>query len=542
MSANPKPGRVPAEVLTYLLQRKVRGSWSHEDVWNTEHAAAFVVAKAAEESVVESIKRAVTEAVENGTPFEEFAANIQPILEKQGWWGKQSRVNPLTGEEEDVQLGSPARLKLIYQTNIRQSRAAGQWSRIQRSKAVLPKLRYRHGHPERPRPDHLAWDGITLPVDDPWWDIHYPQNGFGCQCWVEQVGAHAPTTPEEGVDRELIEVENKRTGQRVQTAKGVDPSFAYNVGKTRMAGLKVEPVKVEPVKVEPVKVDQPLPAPAPIANTRAVVDRRLSTAGKALDAAEHSIVREEISRVISDHIPGAKRSGNHVMDIGEGADADLRALNAHGSRTPSGTVAVTSSKATQIKAGKPDLEAWSAAHEAQLDGLIRQQSSLRKAIGDATKRSEKNKLIKQKEAVEVEIYALYQHKDADLTWRGAMRTLVHEELHSHGPLGTDGSKYYAHHAAIEEVTTEVLARDIMGMDPKFGPYQTVIDSTLTLLAKHTKEDPRALLIEAAKRYKATPYHPGSPLATVFAEAVSTVDPTIDVGNLLHDLTPLRARE
>lgn len=267
MSADPKPGKVPAEVLGYLMQRKVRGSWSHDEVWNQEHSAAFVVAKATEESVVESIKRAVTDAIEQGTPFEEFAENIQPILEKQGWWGRQSRVNPLTGEKEDVQLGSAARLKLIYQTNIRQSRAAGQWSRIQRSKAFLPKLKYRHGHPERPRPEHLAWDGITLPVDDPWWDTHYPQNGYACQCWVEQVGARAPTTPEEGVDRELVEVENKRTGQRTMTAKGVDPSFAYNVGKVRGAPPPPTPAELPP------SIKPPPPPPRPPAPVSTAKDR-----------------------------------------------------------------------------------------------------------------------------------------------------------------------------------------------------------------------------------------------------------------------------
>ena len=29
--------------------------------------------------------------------------------------------------------------------------------------------------------------GTLLPVDDPWWQTHYPPNGWGCKCWVRQV-------------------------------------------------------------------------------------------------------------------------------------------------------------------------------------------------------------------------------------------------------------------------------------------------------------------------------------------------------------------
>ena len=249
MAADPKPGKVPAEVLAYLLKRQVRGSFSHLDTWNQEHAHAFAVAKAVESDVVSSIKDAVAEAAEEGLPFEAFRKRLTPILADLGWWGRQTRVDPITGEEQDVQLGSPARLRLIYQTNMRTSRAAGQWERIQKTKRLLPKLRYRHGHPERPRPLHVEWDGTVLPVDDPWWDTHFGQNGYGCTCWVEQVPASVPTTSESDIDRELVPVRNKRTGRVVKAPRGVDPSFAYNPGKVRPVAGDLPPSPV--TKIDP---------------------------------------------------------------------------------------------------------------------------------------------------------------------------------------------------------------------------------------------------------------------------------------------------
>lgn len=46
---------------------------------------------------------------------------------------------------------------------------------------------YRHGGSKDPRPEHLAFDGIVLPPDHPFWDKFYPPSDHGCSCYV--VGA-----------------------------------------------------------------------------------------------------------------------------------------------------------------------------------------------------------------------------------------------------------------------------------------------------------------------------------------------------------------
>jgi hypothetical protein len=49
---------------------------------------------------------------------------------------------------------------------------------------------YRHSGAEHPRLQHLAWNGLTLPADHPFWQTHYPPSGWGCRCRV--VGANGP--------------------------------------------------------------------------------------------------------------------------------------------------------------------------------------------------------------------------------------------------------------------------------------------------------------------------------------------------------------
>jgi hypothetical protein len=46
-----------------------------------------------------------------------------------GWWGKQTVINPV-GIEQTVQLGSPRRLKTIFDTNVHKSLAAGRYKAL----------------------------------------------------------------------------------------------------------------------------------------------------------------------------------------------------------------------------------------------------------------------------------------------------------------------------------------------------------------------------------------------------------------------------
>ncbi len=222
----------PAEALAFFRAKGWAISFDYRDVWRAENAAAFTVAKAMELDVLAAIRFEVDQALSEGIPFAQFKRDLTPTLQKLGWWGKQPRQDPLTGETRLVQLGSPVRLRTIYRTNLRTARAAGQWLRIERTRDTHPYLMYRLGPSRVHREQHVAWEGLMLRADDPWWQSHYPPNGWGCRCRVRQVsnaearrrGLQVDTAP----PLRKRHVVNKRTGEVDEVPEGIDPGWDYH--------------------------------------------------------------------------------------------------------------------------------------------------------------------------------------------------------------------------------------------------------------------------------------------------------------------------
>jgi len=263
--------RAPEEAVAYLEAKSIGGRFSFDwrDVWQAEHLNAFVAAKAATADILTDLHGGLLTAINEGWTKERFVDELRPLLERKGWWGKKRQVDPLTGAEQLVTLGTPRRLRLIYDTNMRMAHAAGRWERFARSAETRPFLQYRHTPQENPRQQHLKWDKTTLPIGHSWWKTHYCPNGWGCKCYVVSLRAATEVTSDDELqargDNDLVPWRNKRTGQVEQIPKGIDPGFAYNVGQARMDGL-VPPAIPEPQRpaVQGVRAPRTLPpAPAP---------------------------------------------------------------------------------------------------------------------------------------------------------------------------------------------------------------------------------------------------------------------------------------
>lgn len=64
-------------------------------------------------------------------------------------------------------------------------------------------LQYRTANDDRVRPEHADLEGVTLPIDDPFWASYYPPNGWNCRCTVVQVrrGKFQQTPHDEAMQR-----------------------------------------------------------------------------------------------------------------------------------------------------------------------------------------------------------------------------------------------------------------------------------------------------------------------------------------------------
>lgn len=241
----------PPEVLDYFRDKKLAPRFSWLDVWGEEHAHAFTVAGVLETKVLAEFRASLDQALKDGTGFDTFKAEMEKRLKPLGWWGPRRVIDPDGTKMKTVDFTRPRRLETTFWSNVRAARAAGQWDRIQRTKRALPYLLYVRTTAGDPRPEHLRWAGIILPVDHPFWQTHFPPNGWGCKCAVRQISAaqaarllgrepedggviYRDTPPEERM-RTFI---NKRTGQRTRVPDGIDPGWHSNpgIGRSRTLG------------------------------------------------------------------------------------------------------------------------------------------------------------------------------------------------------------------------------------------------------------------------------------------------------------------
>lgn len=211
------------EQIDYLLQKLRVPTERWDDIQRSAHDRAFMVAGAAKADLLKDLHDAVVQRATDGKGLKAFQKDFKAIVAKHGWTG-------WTGEGSKE--GVAWRTKVIYQTNMAQSYAAGRYRQMTDPEYVRLRPYWRYIHREgvrHPRPQHLAWHGLTLPHDHPFWQSHYPPNGWGCGCRV------APVSKAEGERSRNAGLGEPPDGwdaidPKTEAPVGIDKGFDYAAG------------------------------------------------------------------------------------------------------------------------------------------------------------------------------------------------------------------------------------------------------------------------------------------------------------------------
>ncbi len=137
-----------------------------KDIWQGQHAKAFVIAGGTKDAFLTDMRAAVDKGIAKGTTLEAFRKDFDQIVEQHGWKYKGGRG---------------WRTAVIFNTNLAVAYDGGHWKQMTDPDMMRmrPYLRYVPSYSRNKRPEHIEWYNLVLPKDHPFWKTHAPRNGFG---------------------------------------------------------------------------------------------------------------------------------------------------------------------------------------------------------------------------------------------------------------------------------------------------------------------------------------------------------------------------
>ncbi len=219
-----------AEQVDFLRQKLNLPTEHYDDILKSAHDRGFVVTGATKADLLADFHDAINKAALEGKSIQWFKKEFESIVQKHGWEG-------WTGS--DTKVGRDWRARIIYKTNLSASYAAGRYAQLTHPDLLKSRPYWKYIHNDtvaHPRPLHVAWSGLVLRWDDPFWQTHFPPNGWGCQCRVtavsskEYAGAQAP---DDGVS-----IYNDIAGNNHVIPKGIDYGWDYAPGASVKTSLK----------------------------------------------------------------------------------------------------------------------------------------------------------------------------------------------------------------------------------------------------------------------------------------------------------------
>lgn len=314
----------PKLAVDYLKSKGVNITWNWHEQLESAYARAFTVAKATKAEVLDTIRWATEQAIANGTGEREYIKKLEPMLKELGWWGKAKDEN---GNE--VQLGSPRRLRTILRTNKITAYHAARYAQQMENVDEQPYWRYVAVKDSRTRTSHLALHGKIYRADDPIWQTMYPPNDWGCRCRVEALSEYAVQNrgytisssqgeieTEEavaGIDKETGE-EIRTTVTKIKTDQGemkVGAGWNYNVGSAAFGTDVAVLRKLQQVKNRELRQQTIQAINNSEARHKAFADWVLANLGKRGASARYmsaGLVSTEIAEAVTEITQGGKNA------------------------------------------------------------------------------------------------------------------------------------------------------------------------------------------------------------------------------------------
>lgn len=138
----------PERAIAFLSRKLPNQSWSWKDIQAAAHNHAFTVAKVMDADLLVTIQDALINAMETGQSLSTLKKELMPRLEQAGWIGTKTVVNPDTGKEQTVELGTPSRLQTIFQTNLQSAFMNGRYEQIKITQKTRPYIKIYNPDPK----------------------------------------------------------------------------------------------------------------------------------------------------------------------------------------------------------------------------------------------------------------------------------------------------------------------------------------------------------------------------------------------------------
>ena len=158
----------PDRAADYLAAKGFKISGPYWEMDGPQHSHLFTVANLAKMDILQDIRGAVQQALDEGKTEKWFDKQLVDVLKAKGWWGGKD--------------GSLRRLQTIYRTNLQTAYMAGRHQQAMEQKDRRPWAQYLAVRDHRSRPAHAALHGKIFRIDSPAWAAISPPNGYNCRC------------------------------------------------------------------------------------------------------------------------------------------------------------------------------------------------------------------------------------------------------------------------------------------------------------------------------------------------------------------------